>query len=195
MSDALTRAHELRAELPTSDKADFRAQIHEKGGSLRPDNPLWDIVLESLDDYDFMIDDLVAIRPSAAEQLARNRPEMAARVAERLARHLTEGDYGSRTWDSLNTHLNWIHSVLEGLDAVGRYDLFEDVAFGYCEAVAHWDRYRHNDTLTRWLGRLAGPAGDAMARAIHHSGQVDYFRSMAERQRFTNAALTALLEQ
>jgi len=194
MSEALRRSHELRAELPTSDKANFRADVREKGSGLRKDNPLWDVALENLDDYAFMIDDVVVIKDSSVRRFAAARPEDAARLGERMALHLVQGDWGRRNFDSANQNLNWIHSVLEGLVDAARFDLLEDVGAVYCEAVSTWNRFNHNDVLTRWLPGLNGRAGDAMARAIHQSGESEYFRRITERQSFDSRALAALLE-
>ena len=194
MADALTKALDLLAGLPVSEKADFRAQLREHGGNLRPDNPLWGVAHDHLDDYNFMIDDLIAIEPEAAKKLATANPASAATIAERLGRCVSDVDrFGSRQWDSLNAHLGWIKAVLEGLAEVARYELFEDVALVYCEAVAAWDRYRHNDVLRPWMSRLSGPTGNAMAKAIHQAGVTDYFKTLMERRQFNSPELAALL--
>lgn len=194
MAEALTKAHELRAELPTSEKAKFRTDLREKGPSVKPDNTLWDLALDNLDDHAFMIDDVVAINDSSVRRFAAARPEGAARLGERMALHLAEGDWGRRNFDSANENLGWVLSVLEGLIDADRYDLLEDVGAVYCQAVSKWNRFRHDDVLTRWLTELRGRAGDAMARAIHQSGETDYFRRITEGQRFASAALVGLLE-
>jgi serine/threonine protein kinase len=194
MSEALTRAQELRADLPTSEKAKFRTDLREKGSGLKTDNSLWDVVLENLDDHAFMIDDVVDISDSSVRRFAAARPEDAARLGERMALHLVQGDWGHRNFDSANENLDWVHSVLEGLVDAKRYDLLEDVGAVYCEAVSNWNRFRHNDVLTRWLTELRGRAGDAIARAIHQSGETDYFRRITERQTFASAALVGLFE-
>ena len=51
MSETLTKSHELRADLPTSEKAHLRMDLREKGAGLKADNPLWDVALEHLDDH------------------------------------------------------------------------------------------------------------------------------------------------
>lgn len=194
MSEALARSHELRADLPTSDTANFRADVREKGSGLKVDNPLWDVALENLDDHAFMIDDVVAIKDSSVRRFAAARTEDAARLGERMALHLVQGDWGRRNFDSANQNLNWVHSVLKGLVNAKRFDLREDVGGVYCEAVSNWNRFHHNDVLTRWLTELNGRAGDAMARAIHQSGETEYFRRITERQSFASPALAGLLE-
>ena len=68
-----------------------------------------------------------------------------------------------------------VHSVLGGIDGAGRHDLMEHVAAGYCEAASSWNRFLHQDMSVRWLGELRGPPADAMARAIHRSGEMAYF--------------------
>jgi len=194
-SAARSKAHELLAGVPISEKADFRNQIREHGGNLRPDNRLWTVVRDHLDDYNFMVDDLVTIEPGAARRLATTHPETAALIGERLAAHLcNESEYGSRQWDALVAHLGWIKAVLEGLDEADRSDLFEDVALVYCRAVRTWDRYRHSDVLRPWLSRLTGQCGDAMATAIHQSGETAYFRAVMEGRPLANPAMRALLQ-
>jgi hypothetical protein len=194
MREALSRAHEELREFRLSDKVDFRSQLADKGGALRADNPLWDIVLEHLDDYDFMVDDLTAIAPSAVSKLAIAEPEKAAAIAARLAQHLAEGDFGLRQFDQINVHLGWILSALEGLTAADQSGLFEDVAVPYCEAVEQWDRYPHNDLLRSWLPTLSGPVGDAMASAIRQAGATEYFKGIIGGRRISNPRLAGLLE-
>ena len=194
MAEALIKAHQLRAELPTSEKAKFRIDLRDKGGALKTDDPLWDVVLEDLDDYAFMIDDVAAIKDQSVRKFAANRPEEAARLGERMARHLAEGDWGRRNFNDANRNLDWTLSVLKGLDDAGRHELIEDVGVTYCEAVSNWNRFGHNDELAPWLGGLHGPGGDAMARAIHESGETAFFRRLSEGRRFANAALSGLLE-
>lgn len=194
MSDALTKSYELRADLPTSEKAKFRTDLREKGFALRTDNPLWDVALENLDDHSFMIDDVVDIKNRSVRRFAAARPEEGARLGERMALHLNQGDWGRRNFDSANQNLDWVHSILEGLVDAQRYDLLEDVGAVYCEAVSRWTRFPHNDVLARWLPELNGRAGDAMARAIHQSGETDYFRRITERHSFASAALDGLLK-
>lgn len=194
MAEAITRSQQLRAELPRSEKAKFRTDLRDMGTSLKTDNPLWDVALEDLDDHAFMIDDVTTIKSQSVRKFASTRPEEGARLGERMARHLAEGDWGRRNFDEANRNLDWILSVLEGLDDAGRHDLIEDVGVAYCEAVSNWNRFRHNDALTRWLGHLRGQAGDAMGRAIHQSGKIEYFRRITVGQTFANAALSGLLE-
>lgn len=194
MSEALIRSGQLRADLPTSEKAKFRVDLREKGAGLKADNPLWDVALESLEDHAFMIDDVVGIKHSSVRRYAAARPDDGARLGERMALHLVQGDWGHRNFDSANQNLDWVHSVLEGLVDAERYDLLEDIGAVYCEAVSNWNRFRHNDILSRWLTELRGRAGDAIARAIHQSGETDYFRRITEGRSFASAALDGLLQ-
>lgn len=194
MAEALETSQRLRVELPTSDKAKFRVDLRDKGGSLNTDNPLWEVILENLDDPNFMIDDVVRTAHPAVRNFAASRSDEAARMGERMARHLTDSEWGRRNFDSANQNLDWVHSVLEGLDQAGRYDLMEDVAVAYCEAVANWNRFQHQDLLVRWLTRLRGAAGETMARAIYQSNQVDYFRRITENESFASLHLSGLLE-
>lgn len=182
--------------LPTSDKVTFRVQIGEKGGQLAPDNALWGIVEEHLNDEDFMLDDLPSVRPSAAKKLAAARPDFAAAVAEQLARHVVaaaSGSWSERQFDSYNARLDWIKAVLEGLQESGRFDLFGDIAPAYCQAVQAWDRYPHNGRLVPWLTGLSAPAATRMARAIRHSGATDYFRTITDGRRISDPTLAAVL--
>ena len=84
--------------------------------------------------------------------------------------------------------------MLEGLDDAGRHDLMEDVGVAYCEAVARWNRFSHQDVLVPWLSNLRGAAGDAMARAIHQSGRTNYFQGITRNERLSSPALSGLLE-
>jgi len=195
MPEAQRRAEELLEELPTSEKASFRAEVAAKGGRLTAQDPLWDVVSEHLGDFAFMVDDVTDVRASAAQDLAETRPELAAAIAERLAGHLTSGEYGTgRDFDSTNVHLNWIKAVLDGLLATERLELFGDLAPDYCRAVAAWDRWPHNNRLVPWLSALRDRAATSMARGIQHSGETTYFRSITEGRRFADPALSALLE-
>lgn len=195
MEEARERAEELLEELPLSAGADFRAQIESRSGKLKPDNLLWQVVLDHVDDYDFMLDDVVLIETSAVANWTKREPNDAAPVAERMAQHLLDGDFGDRGFDVVNKHLNWFKAVLEALGDMNWNDLFEDVATSYCEAVASWNRFPHNDRVRRWLPGLFGATGDAMARAIRHSGSVDFFRAeFGSGRRFTNLALAGLLQ-
>lgn len=186
-------ASDTLAALPVSERADFRGKIAERGGSLQFDNPLWQVALDHLNNYSFMIDDLVNIKRDAARRFATHRPDEAAKLGERLGRHLCDGDHGNRQWDSFNARLAWIRAVLEGLAEKNRDDLFEDVAVAYCEAVAQWDRYPENDALRPWLAGLRGRIAEAMARAIRQAGATDYFKAMTEGRTFTSPALQGLL--
>lgn len=193
MAEALSRSHKLRTELPTSDKAKFRIDLRDKEGVLGPADPRWDVALENLEDYAFIVDDVAAVEGRSVRKFAAIRPEEAARMGERMARHLVRGDWGRRDFDAANRNLDWILSVLKGLDDAGRHELMEDVGVTYCQAVSTWNRYRHNAKLTPWLCSLRGLGGDAVARAVHESGELDFFRRLGEDQRFVNAALSALL--
>lgn len=195
MADALARSVELAVDLPVSDKAQFRLDLQEKGGAISADDALWDVTTEQMDDYDFMVDDVVEIKDKSVRAFAKARPANAARLGERMARHLMEGSWGSRRFDDANANLNWIHSVLEGLDDIGRHDLLEDVAVPYCRAVAGVHRFAHNDILNGWLRDLDEAPARAMARAIHQSGDLEYFRREFGHARFRSSALTALLER
>ncbi len=192
---ALSRAEDLLAALPTSEKTDFRAQIRQHGGKLRPDNPLWNTVRDNLDDVDFMLDDLPSVELSAASNLARADPESGAAIGEGLALHLANGDWGRRSFDAANHRLDWIKACMEGLIRASRLDLLGDVAAAYCEAVAMWDRYDHNDRLRAWLSAMADPAGTEMARAIRAAGTTDYFKGLMEGRSFVSTSLAALLQR
>lgn len=192
MQEALERVAPLLDALPTSPRAELRAQISERGGELSPVNPLWQVVEDHLEDYEFMIDDLPTITPTAARRLAEKDAERAARIAQRLAEQLVSGDYGSRSYDRLNTHLGWVLAVLQGLEQARRADLLEDVAAAHLEAVRTWDRYRHNDELSRWVTRLRDPSASAFARAVRASGTQEYLRGSMS-GRFSSATLEALL--
>ena len=148
-----------------SRRADFRAKIESRSGKLKPDNLLWHVVLDHVDDYDFMMDDVVLIETSAIANWTKREPNDAAPVAERMAQHLLYGDFGDRGFDVVNKHLNWIKAVLEALGDMNRNDLFEDVATPYCEAVASRNRFRTTTAFddgfrafqlrrgTRWHGQ------------------------------------------
>jgi serine/threonine protein kinase len=194
--EALEAAQVMLAGLPTSDKITFRVQISEKGGQLAPDNALWGVVEDHLDDADFMLDDLTSVRVAAAKRLADARPDFAAALAEKLAKHVVAaaaGDWSARDFDSYNARLDWIKAILEGLQQGGRLDLFGDTAPTYCQAVQAWDRYPHNGRLVSWLGGLRSPAATSMAMAIRQSGTTDYFRSITDGRRITDPTLAALL--
>lgn len=195
MAEALAEAQRLLAPLPISEKAGFRDQIGERSGALAPDNPLWMVVADHLDDFEFMVDELMLIDASAAQRLATLRPESAATIAERLAEHLTSGEYGiGRDFSKTNQHLAWIRAVLVGLIAGERFDLLSDVAPAYCKAVKEWDRFPHNDALRPWLVKLQGQAATVMATAIQHAIAIDYFREMIGDSRPAGTALASLLE-
>ncbi len=193
-TEALSRAEDLLATLPTSEKADFRAQIQQHGGRLRPDNPLWNTVRDNLDDIDFVLDDLPSVELSAARDLARADPESGAAIGERLALHLATGDWGRRSFDAANHRLDWIKACMEGLIRASRLDLFGDVATTYCQAVEAWDRYDHNDRLRVWLSAMRDPPGTEMARAIRASAATDYFTRLMEGRGFVSTSLAALLQ-
>lgn len=195
MEEARDRAKELIEEPPLSARAGFRAQIESRSGKLKPDNLLWQVVLDHADDYAFMMDDVVLIETPAVANWTKREPNDAALIAERMAQHLLDGDLGYRGFDVVNKHLNWVKAVLEALGDMNRNELFEDVATPYCEAVASWNRFPHNGRVRRWLPGLSGATGDAMARAIRYSGSVDFFRAeFGSGRRFTNLALAALLQ-
>lgn len=193
MQAAHDRAHELLADLPLSDQGEFRTMIAKNGGRLKPGNSLWQVLLDNIDDYDFMIDDVVKIEDSATAAWTTAHAEQAAVVAERMARHLTEGDLGRRNFDRVNNNLDWILTVIRTMADLGREDLVEDVFVAYCAAVAAWDRYSHNARLRRWLSKAAGPVGRAIARAIRDAGELDYFRKEFGREDFRSPELSGLL--
>lgn len=196
MREALTRAGELLASLPTSEKVNFRTRIKDKSPNLSPANPLWEVVEDHLDDLDFMIDDLVLIGTGAARRFAEAAPERALTIAEKLAGHLLTGDWTEgRHFDVVNTHLDWIKAVLEGLQEVGRLDLFGDLASEYCRAVKYCDRYAHYDRLRPWLSQLRGEWGTSMARGIQHADAAAYMRSVMEGRRVVSPDLAAVLER
>lgn len=196
-AEALGRARELLASLPVSDKVTFRVRIAELSGELAPDDQLWGVVEDHRQDADFMIDDLTRVRSSAAKKLAVARPDVAASLAEQLARQVTaaaSGSWSNRDFDSFNIPLDWIKAVLEGLLEAGRLDLFGDIAPAYCEAVQAWDRYPHNGRLMPWLSGLRAPAAASMARAIRHSGSTGYFQKITDGRRINDPTLAAVLE-
>lgn len=194
MTEALERTASLRVELPTSEKAEFRTEVRDRGGNLRLDNPLWEVALENIDDHAFMVDDVIEIEHDAVMRFATSRPGDAARLAERMARHLIDGEWGHRNYDHANTVLDWILAVIKGLDKAAQYGPVEDVAVAYCEAASSWNRFSHNDRVSRWLTELRGKGADAMARAIHQTGETQFFRDITRQQRFASPALTGLLE-
>jgi serine/threonine protein kinase len=194
MAAAFDRAQGLLSSLPTSAKVDFRTLAKAMNGRVPPADPMWVIVEDNADDRNFMVDDLVLINSAAASELAKARPDFAAAIAEHLALHMTSTEWAGRSFDFANVHLGWIKAVLVGLLAVGREDLFGDIAPTYCEAVRNWDRYSHNDALVRWLVDLRGPAANSMARAIRDSGTVDYFTRIVDGRRVGDPVLAALLE-
>lgn len=194
MPEALEKSQQLRSELPTSEKAQFRTELREKGSRIKTDSPLWDLALENLEDYAFLIDDVIAIQTSSVRRFAASRPDEASRLGERMALHLVQGDWGHRDFDSANQNLDWVHSVLEGLVDANRFDLLEDVGAVYCGAAAQWNRFAHNDVLARWLTKLDDRAGDAMARAIHQSHETEFFGRITGGKSFTSASLDGLLE-
>lgn len=129
MAAASEKAKRLLTPLPTSRRTGIREQIDDNGGSLAPDNPLWMVVADRLDDFEFMVDDLMMTDASAAQRLATIRPEAAAVIAERLAEHLISGAYGvGRSFAKTNEHLAWIRSVIVGLISADRFGLLGDVA-------------------------------------------------------------------
>ena len=195
MPAAVERARTLLSSLPTSDKVDFRVHVGKNEGQLPPNDQMWTVVEDQIRDRDFMIDDLVLIRASAARALAEERPEVAAMIAEQLAQHLTNADWTGRSFDSANAPLNWIKAVLEGLLAAGRVDLFGDTAPAYCEAVKTWDRYPHNGRLVPWLASMQAPFATSMARAIQDSGTTEYFRTITDGRRVSDTSLAALLQK
>ncbi|NPD04514.1 protein kinase [Nocardioides sp. zg-1308] len=192
MMEAVERSEELLTEMPISEKGNFRTLVGEKGGALRVDNPLWDVVRENLDDPDFMLDDVVRIEPSAVHKWTRSHPSNGAELAEKMAGHLDEGYLSySRTVAPMDL----IRTVLAALPEVEEYGLMEDVAVPYCEAVRSWDQWTPNDRLRSWLEGLSGHAAATMARAIHQSASTDYFRqSIARDRRFASPDLRSLLQ-
>jgi serine/threonine protein kinase len=193
MAEAVERSDELLAEPPISDKGDFGAQLDEKGGSLRVDNPLWDVVHENLDDPNFMLDDVVRIDLSAVQKWTRAHPSKGAELAEQMARHLLEDGY--LQFNRTVRPMDLIRAVLAALATAGEYGLMEDAAGPYCEAVRTWDQWTPNDRLRSWLEGLSGQAAAAMAKGIRQSGSTDYFRqSIARDRRFVSADLRSLLQ-
>jgi serine/threonine protein kinase len=176
IEDALALASTMLAAMPVSTAAQFVEAVRLQGPNLPPDSPLWDIVEENLEDQDFVLDDLMQVLPDAAKELGTTRSDLAARIAEKVCGHLTNGSWGYRGFDYANTHLGWVLAVLAGLDHAGKYGYFEDVAVAYADAVRRWDRYAHNDYAGPWLRALGEPAGAAMARAIRDADAKDYFR-------------------
>ena len=101
---------------------------------------------------------------------------MQATLAEAMAEHLLRGDWGRRSFNLANRHLDWIQAVLSQLAVIGRLDLFEDVASSYVQAVESWNRFSHNDRLGRWLIQLPEDAGVAFTRAIRQADVRPFFR-------------------
>lgn len=193
VNEALERSKELLADLPISELGDFRAKLDEKGGSLKVDNPLWDVVRENLENLDFMLDDVVRINLSAVGRWVNIYPNDGARLAEHMAGHLLNDDH--LDYERTVRPLDLIRTAVAAVGEVGEYGLMEDAALPYCQAVAAWDQWKPNDRLRSWLERLTGEAADTMARAIHHSGTTDYFRgAIARDRRCASERLRSLLQ-
>jgi serine/threonine protein kinase len=194
MAEAVERSKELLAEPPMSEKGDFRAKLDEKGGGLKVENPLWDVVRENLDDLDFMVDDVVRIDASAVRKWTQANPNDGARLGEQMARHLL--DNGFLSYSRTVRPMDLIRTVVAALGDQGEYGLMEDVAVLYCEVVETWNQWTPNDRLRSWLEKLTGQAGSTMARAIHHSDTTDYFRrEIARDNRFASQELRSLLQE
>jgi serine/threonine-protein kinase len=191
--DAQSRAGELLEPLPISSQAAFHVAVEAKSGALGANDPLWDEALLNAEDHDFMVDDLVRIQRDSVVAFARARPSEAAGLAERLARHLVDGDWGRRGFDGANTRLDWVLAVAETLADSGELGLLEDLCSEYVRAVSAWNRFAHNDRVGLWLRRLPEDRGATVARAIRNAGEETFFKTVFGSRDFASATLGSQL--
>ena len=189
---ALLMARTLLAALPTSEKATFRTRISEGNGELAPEDELWQVALDNLDDFDFVIDDVVDIAPPSVKAATEVRAESVGLIAERMARHLVDGEWGSRGFNRANANLDWILGVLKALLAADQFDVVADIAPAYFGAVKAWNRFAHDDKVSDWLVSLEGPAAEVVTRAVNQSSALEYLRELLKGRRPKDASLAAL---
>lgn len=193
-AEAVARARELLAKSDLPPLAALSAELTRTDGKLGVRDGNWDVALASIDDSDFVLDDIVRIAHSSAGQFAAVRPEDAAEISKAMAQHLVDGDWGKRNFDFANRHLDWILTVLRSLATNGHLGEFEDVAASYVLAVKMWDRYPHNAELAQWLRTLDGPQASTLARVIRQAGVQEYFaQTFAGRGPFRNPELSLVL--
>jgi serine/threonine-protein kinase len=192
MAEALALAQRILDVPAVSEAVSFRVQI-DSDPDLQPDSDLWQIASDNAGDYDFMIDEVSRVSEAAVKRFAQSKPDVATTLAEQMSRHLIDGDWGRRSFNSASTPLGWVHAAINGLIAGNRLDLLSDVAPAYCEAARRWDRFSHNGRLRRWLASLSSETGTVVASAIQQADSIDFFRDMASGSRIASPVLASLL--
>jgi serine/threonine-protein kinase len=121
------------------------------------------------DDIALHVDELARLPGDVVRVWAAQHPQVAAEIAQTMARLLREEDWGRRDFDAANLPLNWVLEVARALAERGELGLLEDVMFEMASADERWDRWSHNNLVVRWLTQLRDPAGAVVARAIRNA--------------------------
>lgn len=154
--------------------------------------PLFSLAEINADNPDLYFDHLALIPSALVRSWTRSNPSRAARVGERMARHLSQSPWDDRDVEYAATPLGFILSILKTLLDERQLGEAQDLAGDYFAAEVVWSHAPQRIRTLDWLADLDDASATVVAAALGASPEArSYYTETTWRGR--SVVLAALL--
>jgi hypothetical protein len=192
MATVLELLSHVTTPLPARPGISSATLMAAKAGDAAATISVLQVAEDFADDEDFFVDDIARLSGNGLDEFVRQDPLAAARLLGRMDTHLTQINWGRRSFDYYNIPLQWIHQVAVSAAGAGLWDLLEDAAAVMFRHEPDLDRWPQKDRTTAWLTSLEGPAATHVARVLReHPQAARYYGPVRTTDGAIHAALLA----
>lgn len=136
-------------------------------GDVQAADELCQIVASFPNNSDIAFDYLARLPMDIVEHLVQNRPDLTSQLVQLMSSHLLdETTWSSRSFDSLNIPLAWLHGVADFAGKLENYGLLEDATRALFVCEVKCQRFKQRDRTRRWLEYLRDPSVPIVARVL-----------------------------